>query len=119
MRRARRSRPFAPGSRSQRTRIGLTPSYLRGDRFGMAGVQQNFTYKQEAFAGDVIEIRSHLLEFAERRLRVRHDMHNVEQGTLVASCDLTAVHLDRQAHKSCPFPDAIRAIAEAVLAGKA
>jgi len=100
-------------------RIGLTPSYLRGDRFGMAGVQQNFTYKQEAFAGDVIEIRSHLLEFAERRLRVRHDMHNVEQGTLVASCDLTAVHLDRQAHKSCPFPDAIRAIAEAVLAGKA
>ena len=100
-------------------RIGLTPSYLRDDRFGMAGVQQNFTYKQEAFAGDVIEVRSHLLEFAERRLRVRHDMHNVEHGTLVASCELTAVHLDKQAHKSCPFPDPIRATAQAVLTDKA
>lgn len=100
-------------------RIGLTPSYLSGDRFGMAGVQQNFTYRQEAFAGDVIEISSHLLEFAERRLRVRHDMCSLEKRTLIASCDLTAVHLDKQAHKSCPFPDAIRAAAEAVQAGKA
>ena len=26
--------------------IGLTPSYLRGERFGMAGVQQNITYQR-------------------------------------------------------------------------
>ena len=38
--------------------IGLTPSYLRGERYGMAGVQQNITYRKELFAGDVIEIRS-------------------------------------------------------------
>lgn len=49
-------------------RIGLTPSYLRSAHYGMAGVQQNITYKQ--------------------------------------------------AHKSCPFPQSIRQIAEAVLAGE-
>ena len=99
-------------------RIGLTPSYLRGERYGMAGVQQNISYKQELFAGDVVEIRSHLLEFEDKRLRVRHDMHNIERRTLVASCEITAVHLDKQAHKSCPFPAPVRQAAGALLAGK-
>ena len=97
--------------------IGLTPSYLRGDRHGMAGVQQNITYKQELFAGDVIEIRSHLLEIADKRLRMRHELVNIEKGEVAAICEITAVHLDKQAHKACDFPPAIRAAAEALLAG--
>jgi acyl-CoA thioester hydrolase len=97
--------------------LGLTPTYLRGD-YGMAGVQQNISYKQELFAGDVIEIRTHVLEVADKRLRFRHDMHNMETGALVAACELTAVHLDKAAHKACPFPDAIRRKAEALIAGE-
>jgi acyl-CoA thioesterase FadM len=42
----------------------------------------------------------------------------LEKRSLVASCEITAVHLDKQAHKSCPFPQSIREIAEAVLAGQ-
>ena len=58
--------------------IGLTPSYLRSERYGMAGVQQNISYKQELFAGDVIEIRTQVLEIAEKRMCVRHEMRNIE-----------------------------------------
>jgi acyl-CoA thioester hydrolase len=97
--------------------LGLTPTYLRGERHGMAGVQQNISYKQELFPGDVIEIRSHVLEVAEKRLRYRHDMRNIETGEMVASCEITAVHLDKGAHKACAFPAAIRQKAEALLAG--
>jgi acyl-CoA thioester hydrolase len=97
--------------------IGLTPSYLRGERYGMAGVQQNIAYSKELFAGDVIEIRSAVLEIAEKRLRVRHEMRNIETGELAASCEITAVHLDKQAHASCAFPAAVRAAAEALLSG--
>src|SRR5262245_42689652 len=97
--------------------LGLTPSLLRGERNGVAGVQQNISYRQELFAGDVIEVRAHMLEVAEKRLRFRHDMHNFETGNLVASCELTAVHLDKAAHKSCPFPAAVREKAGALLAG--
>jgi acyl-CoA thioester hydrolase len=97
--------------------IGLTPSYLRSERHGMAGVQQNITYRQELFAGDVIEIRSHVLEIGEKRLRLRHDMRNIETGTVAAVCEITAVHLDKQAHKACDFPAAVRQSAEALLAG--
>ncbi len=96
--------------------IGITPSYLRSERYGMAGVQQNITYKQELFAGDVIEIRSQVLEIGEKRLRVRHEMRNIETDAAAAFCEITSVHLDKKDHKSCAFPPAIRAAAEALLA---
>ena len=95
--------------------IGLTPSYLRSQRYGMAGVQQNITYRQELFAGDVIEIRTHMLEVADKRIRFQHVMRNVEKGEVAAICEITAVHLDKQNHKSSDFPPAIRATAEALL----
>jgi acyl-CoA thioester hydrolase len=95
--------------------IGITPTYLRGERYGMAGVQQNIAYKQELFAGDVIEIRSQILEAGEKRLHVRHEMHNIETGNLAAVSEITSVHLDKTAHKSCAFPPVIRQKAEALL----
>jgi len=98
--------------------IGLTPSYLRGERYGMAGVQQTITYKQELFAGDVIEVRSQVLEVAEKRLRVRHEMRNIETGAVAAVSEITAVHLDKQGHKACQLPEAVRQAAESMLAGR-
>jgi acyl-CoA thioester hydrolase len=92
-------------------RLGLTPSYLRQSGRGMAGVQQNITYKRELFAGDIVEIRSRLLELREKSIRFLHEMHNAETGEIAATCEITAVHLDRQAHKSMPFEDAVRAVA--------
>ena len=47
-------------------RIGLTPSYLRETNRGMAAVQQNITYKRELMAGDIIEVRSRILEEREK-----------------------------------------------------
>jgi acyl-CoA thioester hydrolase len=96
--------------------IGLTPTYLRGERYGMAGVQQNLSYRQELFAGDVIEIRSQVLEVHDKRIRFRHEMRSIESGAVVAVSEITAVHLDKVAHKACPFPEPIRQSAAALLA---
>ena len=57
-------------------RLGLTPSYLRASGRGMAAVQQNIAYKRELLAGDIVEVRSHLLEIREKSIRFRHDMIN-------------------------------------------
>jgi acyl-CoA thioester hydrolase len=99
--------------------LGLTPSYLRGPSHGMAAVQQTITYRKELFAGDVIEIRSQVLEVAERRLKFRHEMRNIETGELSATSEINGVHLDKKAHKSCEFPTAVRAAAEKMMADKA
>jgi acyl-CoA thioester hydrolase len=94
------------------TELGITPGYMREQHRGMAGVQQNTTYKEELFAGDVVEIHSEVLEVREKVIRFRHEMKNIEKGILAATTEITAVHLDRQTRKSCPFPATIRAAAE-------
>jgi acyl-CoA thioester hydrolase len=93
--------------------LGINPSYLRNHLGGMAAVQQNTSYRQELLAGDVIEIRSRVLEVREKVIRFQHEMRNVETNIVVATTELTAVHLDRQTRKSLALPAEIRATAEA------
>jgi acyl-CoA thioester hydrolase len=97
-------------------RVGLTPTYLRQSGCGMAGVQQNITYKRELMAGDIVEVKSVLLELRDKSIRFLHEMRNAETGELAASCEITAVHLDRKARKAIPFTDAVRKIAATQLA---
>ena len=96
--------------------LGLTPSYLRESGRGMAAVQQNITYKRELLAGDIIEISSHLLEIGEKSIRFQHEMRNAETGEIVATCEITGVHMDRKARKSTIFASAIREAAARYLA---
>lgn len=89
-------------------RLGLTPSYLRSSGRGMAAVQQNITYRRGLLAGDIVEIRSRLLEVGETSIRFRHEMTNAETGETAAVCEITGVHMDRQARKSTPFAATVR-----------
>jgi acyl-CoA thioester hydrolase len=100
-------------------RVGLTPTYLRESGCGMAGVQQNITYRRELLAGDIVEVKSVLLEIRDKSIRFVHEMRNAETGEITATCEITAVHLDRQARKSIPFSDASRQSAERNLAAAA
>jgi acyl-CoA thioester hydrolase len=97
-------------------RLGVTPTYLRESGRGMAGVQQNIAYKRELFAGDIVEVMSRLLEIGDKSIRFLHEMCNAETGEIAATCEITAVHLDREAHKSIAFPPAIRETAMKLLA---
>lgn len=97
--------------------IGLTPSYLRSGHRGMAAVQQNISYKQELLAGDLVEVKSRVVEMREKVIRLAHNMINAETGEVAATCELTAVHLDRQARRAIPFENVIRVNAEKMIAG--
>lgn len=96
-------------------RIGLTPGYLRDGSRGMAAVQQNIGYKRELLAGDIIEVESRVVEIREKVVRFVHDMRNAETGEIAASCEITAVHMDRRLRKACAFEDAIRATATGLM----
>ena len=86
------------------SRIGLTPSFFRENRRGMAAVRQNIAYKRELHAGDVVAIRSGILELKEKAIRFFHEMRNEATGEVSAITVLTGVHLDTRIRKSCPFP---------------
>src|SRR5580704_3209530 len=89
-------------------RIGVTPTYLRESGYGMAGVQQNITYSHELLAGDIVEIKTVLLEIRDTSIRFLHEMRNAETGEITATCEITAVHLDRALRKSTAFSSDIR-----------
>jgi acyl-CoA thioester hydrolase len=89
--------------------VGLTPSYLRQQQRGMAAVQQNISYKRELRAGDIVSIRSGILEVKDKVIRFFHEMLNEETGETAAVTILTGVHMDAQARVACPFPEEIRA----------
>ena len=95
--------------------LGINRSYIKEQQCGMAAVQQNTSYKQELLAGDVVEVRSEILQVREKVIRFQHEMRNVQLGQVAAVTELTGVHMDRRSRKSCPLPKSIRAAAEARL----
>ena len=113
--------------------LGLTPPFFRENDRGMAAVEQNILYKKELVAGDVVTIRSTILEVKEKALRFTHEMvrgeladaaagaregaHAGGTAEIAATTTLTAVHLDTVARRACAFPVAIAARARGLLDG--
>ncbi|MBS0295352.1 MAG: acyl-CoA thioesterase [Proteobacteria bacterium] len=94
--------------------LGVTPAFLRESGRGMAAVEQTITYKRELFAGDLIEVTSRVLEMRKKAVRFRHEMRDAITGELAATSEITAVHLDKAAHKACAFPAELKARGEAM-----
>ncbi|MBI5905692.1 MAG: thioesterase family protein [Deltaproteobacteria bacterium] len=95
--------------------FGLTPSFLRENGRGMAAVQQNIAYKRELRPGDIVTIRSGILEIREKTVRFLHEMRNDETGEVAATAEMTGVHMDTSKRKSCPFPETVLERARALI----
>jgi len=98
--------------------IGLTPSRLRTERIGMAGVEQHIEYKRELYAGDVVTITSAILEVRDKAIRFAHEMRNDETGEVAARTVLVAVHLDASTRKARAFPGDVREKASSMVEGQ-
>jgi len=95
--------------------IGLTPSRLRTESIGMAGVEQHIEYKRELYPGDVVTVSSTILEVKEKAIRFTHEMKNDETGEVAARTVLVAVHLDMVTRRARAFPNDIRARAHSMI----
>ncbi len=84
--------------------LGLTPSLLRQNARGMAAVDQHIQYKKELLAGDVVSIRSAVLEVRDKSIHFSHDLINDETKAVAASTTITGVHLDTVARRACSLP---------------
>lgn len=91
--------------------FGITPSYLKNEDKGMVAAEQNFKYFEELNAGDLIYVKTELLEFKQKAIVFLHKMYNVESNTLVAEGRMVGVHIDKKSRKSVLFPEDIRAYA--------
>ena len=92
--------------------VGMTAGYLAREHRGMAAVEQHLRYRRELRAGDVLEVRSGVIEVKEKVLRFYHEMREALSGETAATAVLTAVHIDTDRRRACPMPPEIQAQAE-------
>lgn len=89
--------------------LGLTRSRFSEEGSGMAAVEQHINYKRELHAGDIVTVRSAVLEVREKSIRFTHEMTNDETGQVAATTVVVGVHLDATARTARPLPPAVRA----------
>ena len=90
------------------SKLGLTRSRFSEEGRGVVAVEQHIDYKRELHAGDLITIRSAVLEVKEKSIRLTHEMRNDETGELVATTEIVGVYIDASLSKACPLPSDIR-----------
>jgi len=88
--------------------IGITPTFVRENKRGMAAVEQTIQYKRELLAGDVVTVHSRLDEIRDKSVRFTHEMRKADTGEVAATTTLTGVHIDTVARRACPFPQSVR-----------
>src|SRR5215469_17255848 len=89
--------------------LGLTSSRMKAEGIVMAAVEQHLQYKRELHAGDVITIRSSILEVKDKSIRMAHEMRNDETDEIVATTVTVGLHLDAKLRKACSLPSDVRA----------
>ena len=95
--------------------FGMTPAYMREQRRGMSTFEFQLRFFGELHAGDPVHVRTALLHIGNSSIRVFHKMFHSRSGTLVATLDQFGVHLDVDARRPTPLPDALRQQARAIL----
>ncbi|MBL1083483.1 acyl-CoA thioesterase [Streptomyces actinomycinicus] len=84
--------------------IGLTPGYMRDNARGMVAVEQKIAYRREVHAGDVVLVRSGLLEVRNKSIRFCHQMENAVTGDISAVTVITGIHIDTVARRAVALP---------------
>ena len=90
------------------TLVGLTPTFLRESERGMAAVDQRIAYQRELHAGDVVIVRTGVLDVRDKSITFVHEMRNAETDEVAAVTRLVAVHHDTVHRRSAALPDAIK-----------
>ncbi len=89
-------------------KVGLTSNYFEKNNRGMAALEQTTKYKAELMAGNLVVIKSEILDVRDKTIRFFHSMENAETGIEAATMELVAAHLDRSLRKASPLPDFVR-----------
>lgn len=100
-------------------RLGITQTYLKENKRGMAALDQHTQYKREVLVGSLLHVSSELLEIKRKTVRFLHRMINSETGEEVATSELVAAFLDTEARRATEFPPDIVEKAQALLAARA
>jgi acyl-CoA thioesterase FadM len=97
--------------------FGMTPAYMREQHRGLSTFEFRLAWPGVLRAGDLVSVRTGLLHVGTSSMRLLHRMRDARTGRVVATLEQAGVHLDLDARRPAPLPDALRERARALLVG--
>ncbi|WP_405059055.1 acyl-CoA thioesterase [Kribbella sp. NBC_01505] len=79
----------------------------RDNERGMVAARQELVFRHEVRAGDSLSIYSEIVGVGTRSLNMLHRMMRAD-GQLVATAEMTGVHIDLVSRQPCDLPADIR-----------
>ena len=90
-------------------KLGMTSEYFRSENRSLVVMEQRIRYHKELLAGDLVSVRSELLEVKDKSLKYRHLLYNDMSGELSAETVYSSVLIHSKTRSSTEFPPSIRA----------
>jgi acyl-CoA thioester hydrolase len=88
---------------------------MRAEQRGLSTFEFQLSIAAPLRAGDLVRVQSALAHVGNSSLRLFHRMTDARTGGEVATLEQSGVHLDREARRSAPLPDALRSKALAMV----
>lgn len=96
---------FDQGTDSFLNHLGIGAAYTRETGFGFFVLETHLTYARELLVGDPFRVATQVLAVDAKRLHYFHTMYHAEEGSLVATNELMALHVDLGVRRSSPWPE--------------
>lgn len=88
--------------------IGLGPDYVERLNASFFTVEAHLCYHRELSVEAPVYVESRLLDFDDKRLHAYQELFHADEHWLSATSEQLYLHVDMNARKTAPWPDAIR-----------
>ncbi len=88
-----------------RHELGLTPSAIRETGRTMIALEEHYRFHRELYAGDMVRMRSRLIDMRPRTLVVYHELLNAATDETAATMVAVSAHFDMKTRKLAPWPE--------------
>jgi acyl-CoA thioester hydrolase len=106
---------YSDGSGHMWQGLGMERKKMLEARRGSVVLEQRLNYVREVLSGDILIIKSALVEVAAKTIRLCHFMFNAETGLLAATSEVVAIRFDLDKRRATNFSEEERAAMEAHL----
>lgn len=96
--------------------LGCGQDYRRETNHTMYALESHITYTRETKLGDRVRVEAQLLDANPKRFQFFLRMIMADSGEQVATFEMVVLHVDQAGPRATPFPPAIKARLDAMLA---
>jgi acyl-CoA thioester hydrolase len=87
--------------------LGCGLAYVKERRHSCYTAEVHVRYLRELHAGDCVRVTFQLLDYDSKRMHFFEQLFHAEEGWVSATSENMSLHVDMDAGRTAPFPDAI------------